>query len=174
MLLSQPAKLSAPHLDVMNFLNEIVLHYPAAISFAPGRPADLYCDIAPGLTALQQYIAIYEKTQMQSAASIRQQIGQYSKTNGIINHIIRSFLENDEGISVPEEAIMVTNGAQEGMAILAAGLFHPQQDYAGDCHLVVASFRAPIEENIRQRKKKDGKENKYIHIKFKMEIHLIG
>ena len=27
-----------PLLDVMNFLNEVVLRYPEAVSFAPGRP----------------------------------------------------------------------------------------------------------------------------------------
>jgi (S)-3,5-dihydroxyphenylglycine transaminase len=128
MLLSQPARLSAPHLDVMNFLNEIVLRYPSAISFAPGRPADHYCDITPGLIALQQYITTYEKAQKHPATAIRRQIGQYSKTNGIINDIICCYLANDEAIYVPEEAIMVTNGAQEGMAILVAGLFDPQQD----------------------------------------------
>ncbi|HET8842341.1 MAG TPA: hypothetical protein VFN35_12800, partial [Ktedonobacteraceae bacterium] len=128
MLLSQPAKLSAPQLDVMNFLNEIVLRYPSAVSFAPGRPADHYCDIAPGLAGLQHYIAVYADAQKRPTTMMRQQIGQYSRTNGIINDIIRRFLVNDEGINVPEEAIIVTNGAQEGMAVLAAGLFDPRQD----------------------------------------------
>lgn len=128
MLLPQPTKLSAPLLDVMNFLNEIVLRYPSAISFAPGRPANHYCDIAPGLAALQQYITTYEKELAQPATLVRQQLGQYSKTNGIINVLISRFLANDEHIHVPEEAIMVTNGAQEAMTILAAGLFDPQYD----------------------------------------------
>ena len=46
-LITEPAGLTAadlhrslsdPLLDTMNFLNEVTVRYPAAISFAPGRP----------------------------------------------------------------------------------------------------------------------------------------
>jgi len=34
-----------PLLEVMNFLNEVVLRYPKAISFAPGRPWEQHFDV---------------------------------------------------------------------------------------------------------------------------------
>src|SRR2546423_2462150 len=128
MHISQLAKLRNPHLDVMNFLNEIVLQYPSAISFAPGRPADQFCDVAGSFDYLERFASYLSGTQGLALASIRRQFGQYHKTNGIINDLVCRFLAQDENIQIHPEALMITNGAQEGMAILAAGLFDPAQD----------------------------------------------
>ena len=128
MHISQLAKLRNPHLDVMNFLNEIVLQYPSAISFAPGRPADQFCDVAGSFDYLERFASYLSGTQGLALSSIRQQFGQYHKTNGIINDLVCRFLAQDENIQIHPEALMITNGAQEGMAILAAGLFDPAQD----------------------------------------------
>ena len=38
-----------PLLEVMNFLNEVVLRYPGAVSFAPGRPAERHFDVERSL-----------------------------------------------------------------------------------------------------------------------------
>ncbi len=56
------------------------------------------------------------------------QLGQYQKTNGIINDLISQFLANDEQIDVPAGAIMVTDGCQEAMTIVLASLFEPGRD----------------------------------------------
>jgi hypothetical protein len=45
-----------PLLQVMNFLNEVVLRYPDAISFAPGRPAERYFDVAESLQRIATYV----------------------------------------------------------------------------------------------------------------------
>lgn len=128
MRIASMSRLSPPDLDVMNFLNEIVMRYPAAISFAPGRPAARFCDVGDSFAHLNRYVAELAAQQNVNQAQIRQQIGQYHKTNGIINDLISRFLSNDEQITVPPEALMVTNGAQEAMAILAIALFDPARD----------------------------------------------
>src|SRR2546423_569596 len=128
MQIPQLAKLRAAHLDVMNFLNEIMLQYPSAISFAPGRPADQFCDVAGSFDYLAQFAAYLASAHGLAVARVRQQIGQYHKTNGIINELVCRFLAQDENIQIHPEALMITNGAQEAMAILAAGLFDQAQD----------------------------------------------
>ena len=39
------ASLSDPLMDTMNFLNEVAMRYPDAISFAPGRPYDAFFSV---------------------------------------------------------------------------------------------------------------------------------
>src|SRR5689334_384766 len=128
MFISRLRKLDADCLDVMNFLNEIVLQYPSAISFAPGRPAKQFCDIEGIESSLTRYIAYRADASDLEFYHISRQLGQYQKTNGNINDLVCRFLASDENIYVSPDAVMVTNGVQEGMAILAAGLFDPTQD----------------------------------------------
>jgi (S)-3,5-dihydroxyphenylglycine transaminase len=128
MLIQQPEKLNAACLDVMNFLNEVTLWYPSAISFAPGRPAEQFFDVRHGLDKLSSYVAYVAKNSGQSPATAFNQLGQYQKTNGIINDLVCRFLERDEGIHTTAGAIMITDGCQEAMTILLAGLFNPAKD----------------------------------------------
>lgn len=128
MLIQQPEKLNATCLDVMNFLNEVTLWYPSAISFAPGRPAEQFFDVRQRLDQLSSYVAYLAKNSGQSPAVVFNQLGQYQKTNGIINDLVCRFLARDEGIHTTPEAIMITDGCQEAMTILLAGLFHPGKD----------------------------------------------
>ena len=122
------ASLSAPSLEVMNFLNEVVMRFPQAISFAPGRPAESLFDVESSL----HHIAGFADHQASASETSRQRVfevmGQYGFTNGMIQQLIARHLEVDEGIVVPPEAIMVTVGCQEGMLILTMGLFDPAQD----------------------------------------------
>ena len=48
--------LADPLLDVMNFLNEVVLRYPEAISFAPGRPSERFFDVERSLGAAAGWV----------------------------------------------------------------------------------------------------------------------
>src|SRR5215471_15810948 len=45
-----------PLLDVMNFLNEIVLEFPQGISFAPGRPPSGLFDVENALAAIRDFL----------------------------------------------------------------------------------------------------------------------
>ena len=63
-----------------------------------------------------------------SEARVRQAVLQYGRTNGQLGAMISRMLEIDEGISVPEESIMVTSGCQEAMIIALRGLAAEPED----------------------------------------------
>lgn len=116
-----------PLLDTMNFLNEVVARYPAAISLAPGRPYDGLFDPA----RITEYLTVYTGYLRQSGNSseqIRASLFQYGRTKGQIHDLIAQTLANDEGIGVPPEAIVVTVGAQEGMFLVLRALFASPRD----------------------------------------------
>ena len=50
------ASLSDPVLDTMNFLNEVTMRYPEAISFAPGRPYDGFFDTEDIFVNIRRYL----------------------------------------------------------------------------------------------------------------------
>jgi (S)-3,5-dihydroxyphenylglycine transaminase len=116
-----------PLLEVMNFLNEVVLRYPEAISFAPGRPAEIHFDVEASLPLVARYVE-HRAGPGLPAAAVYADLGQYNRTNGIINDLISRQLALDEGIRADPASLVVTSGCQEGMAILLAGLFEPARD----------------------------------------------
>lgn len=123
--------LQAPCLDVMNFLNEVTLWYPAAISFAPGRPAEHLFDVQGALARLESYVASLVADRPlppERKTELFNQLGQYQKTNGVINELICRFLAQDEGIHTTPQAVMLTDGCQEAMTIVLAGLFEREHD----------------------------------------------
>ena len=120
--------LGSPVLEVMNFLNEVSHRYPRAISFAPGRPAESFFDLAEVSIHIERYVAHRARELGVPTERVRASLGQYGRTNGIICDLLAKHLEVDEQISVEKEAIMVTSGAQEGMSILLQGLFDRTQD----------------------------------------------
>jgi len=117
-----------PLLEVMIFLNEVVQRYPQAISFAPGRPAEMHFDVEASLGKVARYVEHRAAAAGTPAAAVFADLGQYNRTNGIINDLIARQLALDEGIRASPDAIVVTSGCQEGMAILLAGLFDPARD----------------------------------------------
>jgi (S)-3,5-dihydroxyphenylglycine transaminase len=120
--------LSDPLLDVMNFLNEVVLRYPQAVSFAPGRPAERHFDVEGSLAAAAPWVAARARALSVPPRAVWDDLGQYNKTNGIINEAIARQLAADEGITAAPGSIVVTTGCQEGMAILLLGLIDPAAD----------------------------------------------
>ncbi|HYN20215.1 MAG TPA: PLP-dependent aminotransferase family protein [Thermoanaerobaculia bacterium] len=120
-----------PALEVMNFLNEVVLRYPQAISFAPGRPAERHFDVQGSLEQVPRFVEHRAAESGWPPAAVWNDLGQYNRTNGIINALIARQLELDEGIRVQPESIIVTVGCQEAMLLLLLGLFEP-----GDALLV--------------------------------------
>jgi (S)-3,5-dihydroxyphenylglycine transaminase len=63
-----------------------------------------------------------------SEGAVWNDLGQYNRTNGIINGLIARQLELDEGIHTDPESIVVTTGCQEGMVILLLALLDPATD----------------------------------------------
>jgi (S)-3,5-dihydroxyphenylglycine transaminase len=117
-----------PLLDVMNFLNEVVLEYPDAISFAPGRPLESLFAVEDHLAAIGSYADAMARHTARDTRTIWQELGQYGRTNGSIADLIVTQLRLDERIHTHAGAVMVTVGAQEAMAVLLAGLFDPAED----------------------------------------------
>lgn len=112
----------------MNFLNEIALAFPEAVSFAPGRPIESTFQAEDYGPALQEYVDAVARTTKRSTRAVWDSLGQYGRTNGIIADVIATHLALDEGIKVDPGAVIVTVGAQEAMAITLMGLFEPGRD----------------------------------------------
>lgn len=129
--------MSAAIADTMNLLNEATRRYPDAISFLAGRPPQQSVDAAPALGWLQHYI---EHTRDNAAArqAMWAELGQYSDTNGVVLDYVAKYLRL-AGFSTAEPAsCLISNGAQEAMAICLAGLvgrdkvaFAPDPCYVG-------------------------------------------
>lgn len=128
MLTDLPARLTHPALDVMNFLNEVVLRHPTAISFAPGRPSEAFLDVAGRIAGVERFVDHQAERSGLSPERVLDHLGQYNRTNGIIHDLIARQLAEDEAIRVEPEAVIVTNGCQEAMLILLMGLFESGRD----------------------------------------------
>src|SRR6185436_14491201 len=89
-----------PLLDVMNFLNEVVLEFPEAISFAPGRPVESLFRVDEHLNGIASYVAAIASRTSRDAAGVWNEIGQYGRTNGMIGDLVAAHLRVDEGIDV--------------------------------------------------------------------------
>jgi (S)-3,5-dihydroxyphenylglycine transaminase len=122
------SRLADPLLDVMNFLNEVVIRYPGAISFAPGRPAERHFDVEGSLDRAHLWVESSARATGRSPREVWNDLGQYNKTNGIINELIARQLALDENIDAAPESIVVTTGCQEAMVILLLGLIDPVAD----------------------------------------------
>lgn len=105
------------YLESMNFLNEACIQYQDAISFGSGRPCEQYFNVNSVIQGVEGYVERNPKLKNMDY------IGQYNMTKGIINDDIAKLMEKDHGIKVSGEDIVMTDGAQEGMAIIINTLF---------------------------------------------------
>jgi (S)-3,5-dihydroxyphenylglycine transaminase len=121
------ASLADPLMDTMNFLNEIALRHPRAISFAPGRPYDGFFATEDIVAHLRRYLAYLEE-QGRTPEQVRSLMYQYGPTAGQIRELIAESLRADEGIDVPPESIVVTVGAQEAMLLVVRALIASPRD----------------------------------------------
>jgi (S)-3,5-dihydroxyphenylglycine transaminase len=115
------ASLSDPLLDTMNFLNEVTVRYPEAISFAPGRPYEGFFDIEQIFEHLRGYLD-HLAASGSSPGQIRDALFQYGPTAGRIRQLIASSLRADENIDARPESIVVTVGCQEAMFLVLRAL----------------------------------------------------
>ena len=113
--------LSDPASASMNFLNEVAARFPDAVSLAAGRPYDGFHTTDDLDRYLRTYLAHLETLGLGHEQRQRQLL-QYGRTNGHLGALIARMLAVDEGIEVPEQAVMVTTGCQEAMVIALRGL----------------------------------------------------
>jgi (S)-3,5-dihydroxyphenylglycine transaminase len=99
------------------------------ISFAAGMP-DSACINDYAVDGMIRAFHDSRVSAGESAAAI--DLRQYGPTRGVITPHIRRHLGNDYGIGLPEEGIVVTNGAQEALTVLTWSLL----DARSECLLV--------------------------------------
>jgi (S)-3,5-dihydroxyphenylglycine transaminase len=121
------ASVSDPVLDTMNFLNEVTLRYPEAISFAPGRPYDGFFDVEQIFAHIRTYLD-HLAAAGSSPEQIRSAIFQYGPTAGQIRELIADSLRDDENVQVPAESIVITVGCQEAMLLVLRALIAGPED----------------------------------------------
>jgi len=120
------ASVSAPVMETMNFLNEITMRYPGAISFAPGRPAEDLFETEQIFRWLRGYID-HLAGLGQTPEQIRTALFQYGATAGQIRDLVARTLA-DDGMAVDPADIVVTVGAQEAMFLVLRALFASPRD----------------------------------------------
>ncbi|GIH10955.1 aminotransferase [Rhizocola hellebori] len=120
--------LSSPDADAMNFLNEIALRFPDAISFAAGRPYDEFFSSELIHRYLDTYRAHLLAESGDDEVHVRRMLLQYGRTKGIINDLIAKSLLVDEDIDVDPESIVVTVGAQEALYLVLRALRRTDHD----------------------------------------------
>jgi (S)-3,5-dihydroxyphenylglycine transaminase len=111
-----------PALNSMNFLNEISIRYPEAVSLAAGRPAEEFFEIGSIERYLRRFCQHLEQDLGYSEAEVRRALFQYGRTKGIVHGLIAANLAIDEGIEVDPESIVVTVGCQEAMVLVLRAL----------------------------------------------------
>jgi (S)-3,5-dihydroxyphenylglycine transaminase len=122
------ASVSDPEAGSMNFLNEIAVRFPDAISLAAGRPFDGFYSTDDIVKYLHTYISYLGEERGLTSELVRRALTQYGRTNGQIHELIARMLAVDEQIRVPAEAIAVTVGCQEAMVIALRALCASRDD----------------------------------------------
>ncbi len=120
--------LTDPALESMNFLNEVASRYPAALSFASGRPFEEFFDVKLIHDYIDTYCGYLRDDRGFGDAEVNQVLFQYGRTKGIVHELIARQLRCDEGIDVDPEAIVITVGCQEAMFIIVRALRADERD----------------------------------------------
>lgn len=122
------AALEDPALESMTFLNEVAERYPEAVSFAAGRPCEEFFDIEDLHRYLRLFCRYLTDELGYSADRVTRTLCQYGDTKGILGGLVAKHLKIDEGIDADPEAIVVTVGCQEAMALVLRALRRDETD----------------------------------------------
>ncbi|WP_243412342.1 PLP-dependent aminotransferase family protein [Cognatiluteimonas telluris] len=106
----------------MNFLNEVAADYPLAVSFASGRPAEAFFELDTWLEGIPRYFDHLASRDGRSADEVARLVGQYGRTNGLINDLVAMQLLADDGVRCRAENIVITAGCQEALALCVQAL----------------------------------------------------
>ncbi|HEY3749111.1 MAG TPA: PLP-dependent aminotransferase family protein [Pseudonocardiaceae bacterium] len=116
------AGLADPVLTSMTLLNEIVGRYPAAVSFAAGRPFEGFYEVAAAHRYLDRFCDHLRDDLGWSEEQVCRTLFQYHRTKGTIHELVVRQLAQDEGLTVDPEAVVVTTGCQEAMVLVLRAL----------------------------------------------------
>ncbi|MCM2393779.1 PLP-dependent aminotransferase family protein [Streptomyces albipurpureus] len=114
--------LADPAMASMNFLNEVAIRYPDAISFAAGRPLEDFFDFDEVHRYVDVFVAHLRQERSMNEAEAKRTVLQYGRTKGIIHDLVSRQLAVDEGINVTSDSIVVTVGCQEAMFLVLRAL----------------------------------------------------
>lgn len=114
--------------DVMAFLNEIQLNYPAAISLASGRPDESYFEINDFSDHFNIYVDSLARSTGSERTRVLNHLGQYNRAKGIANDLLSVYFKKDEKIDTRPDNIIITVGAQEALALTVMTLCDKQKD----------------------------------------------
>ncbi|AOT10645.1 PLP-dependent aminotransferase family protein [Pseudoalteromonas luteoviolacea] len=114
--------------EVMNFLNEISMVYPDATSLASGKPSDLYLIEKSEEFFRKSYVNYRAQQQNEKPETVELPMFQYGKAAGSIGDIISEHLLKDYNIDADSQQVLITNGGQEAMLMLAMVLAPGQDD----------------------------------------------
>jgi monomeric phenylalanine-4-hydroxylase len=137
--------------DVIGFLNDIQFKFPNAIAFVAGQPDENYFEIESHLSKFDLFINHVVSKTGKDRLNVINGIGQYNKTKGIINDILAEYLRTDENISLKEEELMVTVGAQEAFAVILSTICDRERDVVlveDPSYIGVSSFAKVFDFNI--------------------------
>jgi (S)-3,5-dihydroxyphenylglycine transaminase len=141
--------------EVMSFLNEVADEFPAAVSFAAGRPADKFLERLDPAALLNAYNG-YDKFTNSGSDTCRStsRLLQYGRTGGIVTDLVAHQLREDDNVPAAPERMVITSGCQEALALCLTALCQGPTDavlvrnptYAGAMGAVDASklFLYPI------------------------------
>jgi (S)-3,5-dihydroxyphenylglycine transaminase len=118
------AGLGDPALASMNFLNEVAMRYPEAVSFAAGRPCEDFFQVGD----IHRYLDTYVAHLASRGIDARRALMQYGRTKGIIHELVARNLEVDEDIRVDPGSVVVTVGCQEAMYLVLRALRATERD----------------------------------------------
>ncbi|MFC9328854.1 aminotransferase class I/II-fold pyridoxal phosphate-dependent enzyme [Kitasatospora sp. NPDC057015] len=119
--------LAEPVLGSIGFLNEVMGRYPDAVSFAPGAPHPALLRELDLDRYVRRYLDHLGDDRGLEPDRARLLLAEYGPSRGLINDLLARALRLDQGLDVPERAIVVTVGAQEGM-LLALRVLHRSTD----------------------------------------------
>lgn len=119
--------LSDPAIAGMDFLNEVMLKYPSAISFAPGAPNRAQFGQLDLGKCISRYLS-YEAEKSSTIGFSENILYEYGPSRGVINDLIAQALYNDGIVQVDPREIVVTAGAQEAMLLALRALFRDSSD----------------------------------------------
>ncbi|MFF3731970.1 aminotransferase class I/II-fold pyridoxal phosphate-dependent enzyme [Streptomyces sp. NPDC002476] len=122
------ASLASPTLASMNFLNEVAIRFPDAISFAAGRPYEGHFDVSSLHEYLDAFCGYLSGKLGHSDEEITRLLFQYGRTKGIVHELIAKNLLVDENIRADPESVVVTVGCQEAMFLVLRALRRNAQD----------------------------------------------
>ncbi len=114
--------ISSSRLEVMNFLNDMTMNFPQAVSFASGRPTEKFFALSEMMASLETYVSHTSQAFRIDRSEARNRIAQYGRTSGVIGEQVARQLGIDEDLACSGDQIFLTSGCQEAIDFTVTSL----------------------------------------------------